>query len=352
MTASTSPHSDSPEYTPKEACEQFAAELLSRRSEKLKSDAARRPQHVPRASGVDKCARAMYYQITAWGEAEAFTEHSIARMQRGTELEERIIAPEMAMLGFRWMEAQRYLELRDDNGRLIMTGHIDGLVLWKGVKLVADIKTMNPNLWGTIDSVHDLLRNEWFYRYPLQLLAYMMAYGLESGLLIIDDCLGHWKTIPVHLADHRELADEVKQRCTVVVDACEREEAPDFIDDASVCARCWWKKCGTCQPPMDYANDVRTLPNQDLEQDLRTIEAYEEQGKQRDAAKRRFSKVTSELEDGQYLCGPFLIELTRKPRKGYVVQDGTTVNRTTTRIAEDKPDALAEQLRASKGGAA
>lgn len=313
------------------------------------------PQHVPRASAIDKCARAVYYQITAWEQRPKFEPEKLARFERGTVLEERVVVPLISELGFKWLHGQQAFALRNVEGEVICTGHIDGKIRWRGQDVVVDVKTMHPNLWGKDLTVPALLADPYCYRYVNQLLLYMDAHRAEAGLLVIDDCLGHWKLVPIFAADHRDLTAQLKARCELVMTQVRLGVAPAHHDDADHCRRCDWFAAKVCDAALDFsAGGIRIINSDELENALAIREITQGEKREFDAADRVIKKALSDLEDGQYLCGSFAIELSSKPRKGYTVQDGVTQKRSVRRIAEDSSgERLATRLRDSvEGGAA
>lgn len=350
--------SDQSDMTAREAADMLCETLVQRAEQYYSTKGAASPQHAPRASGIDKCARAMYHQIVSWQDRQPFTTYQVARMQRGSDIEERVLAPFLMQLGFQWLEGQTKVAIHDQDGRVICTGHIDGILGYRGHRFTVDIKTMHPQIFGRIDTLEDLMNDPWCYHYVYQILMYMHAYELETGMLLIDDCLGHFKTILVHREDHEELVAELLQRCELVVDAVRDQEPPDYIDDPTVCTRCRWKEQGVCNPPLDFAEHgggLKLIANERLEQDLRTCEALDEERKAAAAAKRRIDNAFKELKPGAYLVGPFRVTVEHSERKGYEVKPGTQVKKKIDRLVDEKDhDVLAEKLKASlkEGGAA
>ena len=92
------------------------------------------------------------------------------------------------------------------------------------------------------------------------------AHNLEHGFLLIDDCMGHWKLLPVELDYH--VMGLILERCERAVANSEaikliRQEKPDkweeslplYHPDTSVCLKCW-AYGRVCFPPMDHKGMV------------------------------------------------------------------------------------------------
>ena len=108
---------------------------------------------------------------------------------------------------------------------------------------------MDPNIFRQVESVEDFNRWIWASKYPRQLQSYLYANNLEEAFFLLDDCLGHWKLLPVSL-DFGEM-EKILQRCEQAVEHRDAGTLPDYHKDPSVCRRCWtFGKL--CTPPLEY----------------------------------------------------------------------------------------------------
>ena len=316
--------------------EQLAGEFRAGEERMLRRNAGPQPQHSPRASGIDHCSRAMALDILKCEARPAFSDWQLARMQRGREIEELIVTPGLQRLGFKVIESQASLVIRDESGTVICTGHPDGLIDYAGERIVFDCKSVAPHLWHKLNSLEDFWHDPWCYRQPIQLLLYMHAMELSIGVLILDDCLGHRKLVFVRMAGNEERVAAALRKCSLVVEAVKNHELPDYCGDPAVCRRCRW--CGHgCEPPLDYSESggIKIISDEELEHALRVRESNREPAKNAAWAERIIGKAIKPLADGDYLCGPFRLALKRSQRKGYVVQDGEVLLKKIERIADD-----------------
>ena len=280
-----------------------------------------RRQDRPRASGIDKCARKMALDIKNWKDKPAFEPWVQQRVDRGTHLEERIVVPILQEMGFKWIGGQYACEVEGRNGEIICTGHIDGIIEDDdGERFVCDVKSMHPMIFQSTHTVRDLLQNRFAYKYPWQLLIYMWAHALEGGLFLIDDCLGHWKALPIYLWDYADACEEALSRCEEVVDHLQAGTLPDFYDNPSHCRDCWAFKAGVCQPPMDFSGEgMQPIESQELLELLERHEALDDEGSEYNQVEARIKDHMKAREDGVFLCGDFILSRKTSHVKWYDV---------------------------------
>ena len=241
--------------------ETLAQEILNRREHRLQSLASVSRQVCPRASSITSCDREMVYSITNWDKRPAPDLHLMARFEEGREQERKVIR-ELLDLGFEIVEGQKPFEIKDRKGRVALTGHIDGMALWKDKKVPFEVKSLDPNIYNQIDKVEDFNKYEWAKRYPLQMQSYLFGNNEDEGLFIITDCKGHWKLFPVTL--NLELVERILQRCEYVVYCVIKEKLPEFHKDISICKRCW-ALGRVCTPPMDFGEGMQIIEDPEME---------------------------------------------------------------------------------------
>ena len=247
-------------------------------------------------------------------------------MRRGTHIEERIVVPELvAGLRFKWTGGQRYCEIKDPDLGTICTGHIDGFLHWQALDIACDVKSCHPSAWHKLNTIEDFDRDAWRWRYHLQLMVYLHAFQKPLGVILLDDCLGHWKLIPVFY--DKAIAEALIERCRKAVQHIRAKTLPDFHDDPAHCQRCWKMEAGVCSPPMDYTErGVSVIASAELEEALTTRERCEPAKREYDAADRILGKAVKVRDPGLFLCGPFKIDITEYSQKAYEVA-ATTVKR-------------------------
>jgi len=296
-------------------------------------DAGPSPQAHIRASGLDWCARAMFYDVARWQERPAFAPEVVARLQRGRDIE-RALTVRLLDAGLPIEESQRHVELRDEDGRVLLTGHIDGVIRWRGVKVIYEVKSVHPNLWGRLRTVDDLLHDAYCWRWVLQMLAYLHAYGRRAGLFILDDCLGHQRFLPLWRDRLEGVWRRLLEALRVAVRAIERGTPPPQHGDPAHCQRCRWREAAVCMPALaaDAGETLRLLASEELERALLEREELEPQYRAYQAASRVIDAATKPLSPGRYLCGPFQIRLSEHERAGYWVRAAKIKRKTIERI--------------------
>lgn len=346
-TTSTQDGPTTPRLSSRTALDGLCTNIIEKHHEGLRRRATVRPQRIPRASAIDKCARKMALEILHWDKRPAFDEYSQARVERGTHIEELIVMPALMQMGFKVWEGQASCEIRSRDGkRTICTGHVDAIIEQHGHRFVMDCKSMHPMLWSRVESVEDLLEQRYGYRYPWQLLLYMWAHDVEGGLFLIDDCLGHWRAIPVHLWDHAVRCEEALTRCEEVVNALDTGADLPYHPDASYCRECWAFKQGVCTPPMDFSKDeIGILENEELVECLERMEELEESGKEFVQLDKRMKEIVKAVEGTDFLAGNFLIKRKEITTTRYDVpkdvkepykKESTIVRVSWNRIAEEE----------------
>jgi len=193
-------------------------------------------QTVCRASDIGDCEREIYYQIVNWKDRPAPDPELQARFEEGIEQHQRI-RKELLEDGFDVVEAEQPFEIKGRNGKVIITGHIDGKIRMQGVRLPFEAKSLNPNLFAQINCIDDFNKYIWARKFPRQMQTYEFGENEEDGIYILSDCLGHRKFFSVQL--DLEQTEKILQRCELVMDCVEKGTPPPFHKDYSVCRRCW-----------------------------------------------------------------------------------------------------------------
>ncbi len=150
------------------------------------------------ASDISACDRYMVYSVLNWQERKAFDGGVMARLEEGSRHEKQMIA-ELLTMGFSVIQNQMPIEIKDNKGVLMCRGKIDGLLEYQGQKFAMEIKTMNPNVFNSINCLEDFQRKPYLRKYLAQLQLYLYGNNLEYGLFILDNLMGQWKMIPVML---------------------------------------------------------------------------------------------------------------------------------------------------------
>lgn len=236
------------------------SEIEKRENARLES---RKTQYQPKnciASNLGECLRERYHSIVDWKAKPIADSWLQARFEEGNEQERRILI-KLLTNNFEVVEGQTRFEIKDRNGRVILTGRIEGKIKYEGKYYPFEIKSMNPNIYDGIDSLEDFQKYSHTAKYPKQLQSYMFSQELPEGFFILTDCLGHFKIIIVKL--DFEIMEKEMQSCTIVMDAVEKKEPLAFHKDTAVCKKCW--ACKTCCfPPLDFGEGVQVIDDPDF----------------------------------------------------------------------------------------
>ena len=297
-------------------------EISRRRTEALERRIEKYPRNNPIASDIGECGREMVLSILHWEERGLPSPELKARFERGNLVEDTVLR-ELSSLGISVRVERPPFEIRDRNGRLILRGKVDGFVKWENAEYPMEVKSLDANVFRQVETVEDFQRWIWASKYPRQLQAYLYANNLEEGFFLLDDCMGHWKLLPVQL-DFAEM-EKILQRCERAVESVESIRAgtgeesalPEYHKAPAVCRRCW-AFGRVCAPPADYHGLV-------MADDPEFEQALDRRGELQTAHKEYESldKTIKERVKGKdgIVVGAWLIQGKEIPRKGYIVQD-------------------------------
>ena len=227
--------------------------IASKEAVRLRSD-INSPSSQPYfyLSNIHSCQRHLYYLLTEGENRPPIDEHLAALFAEGKAQELRVKA-ELANDGFEMIRAQERIEVPYQGpvaalrGQIMAVGKIDGMIQYDGINIPVEVKAMNPNMYGRINSVDDLLDYDYTQKYVRQLLMYMYAKESEFGLFIISDFMGHRKRIPVFLGNHLEVAEAALRTMEKSWEAKASGQIPDRIAfHSKVCGRCPFQ--ATCLP--------------------------------------------------------------------------------------------------------
>lgn len=289
-------------------------------------------QSLPRASSIGPCVREQVLSVTEWERRPPPDVYLSQRFQRGHDIE-RIVRGQLIKAGFELYENQRPFTITErvdlTDGTInpegwtmeICTGHTDGRIEWNGLRPVTEIKSLYPNVWVRVDAFEDFFAMGSFWsKWTNQILLYMYANDVIDGLMIIDDCLGHIKCLPVRLEDHLDRCEAALTVCRQAAVALENESIPDFHHDPLVCKSCWAREAGICKPPMSDGS-IKVLSDAQTEDWLLRMDQAVEVAKAYNSIDRKFKDAMKARGDGVYVCGDFQVTVKVKPSPVYEIPD-------------------------------
>lgn len=270
------------------------------------------------ASGYHPCLKRMYHDCADGGQRPAPDTNALARMAYGSEREEslkvRLIrAGKRAADPFVFVGGQERIELVSAAGRLLISGKIDGKLLFSsGAVAVCEIKSWAPHVAERIESWEDVLAGEWTRAAAYQLAAYVVGIGADLGVLVLDR-KGLPVLLPMDLDYARQLAREFRALAGGVCDILDDPdgEAPGYTDRPWLCRHCW---CGgtVCHPPT-------VAPGVEIDTDEETVEmvrdwyALTPDGKRWGALDRKVKSRFRGVE--RAIVGDVMLEGEWRPRK-------------------------------------
>jgi hypothetical protein len=274
----------------------------------------------------------MVYSITAWDKKPAPDTRLMARFEEGKEQERKVIR-ELMDLGLEVIEGQKPFEIRNRQGKVILTGTIDGKCLYKDSKVPFEVKSLDPNIYDQINSVEDFNKYDWAKRYPIQMQCYLLGNNESEGLFIITNCKGSWKIFTVTL-DFEQM-EKILQRCEYVMECAEKGEYPNFHKDQTICRKCW-ALGRVCTPDVDFGEGIEIIDDQEMEAMLEKREILKPVAKEYDEIDNHIKGYFKGKPNS--ICGNFVITGTERIAK-YKAQEAREVKSWTTKIErlEDPP---------------
>ena len=230
-----------------DAARELAEEFERRRLARLREKKRISPVHSNRASSLDDpCERRLYLYRTAW-DHQAPPSDTLQSIFDEGNLHEGAVVRLMDELGMRLRREQAAGEWK----AVQITGHIEGEIEWRGVRLLAEIKSISGNMFDRAKTAEDLRDARggasYLRRWFGQVQIYMLLASYEAAVMFIKSKqTGEVRAIPVAL-DY-EYAEGLLQRAERINVAVAAGEPPPFVLDADECRRCSFFG-RACDPP-------------------------------------------------------------------------------------------------------
>ena len=275
------------------------------------------------ASQRRKCLRRSVFEATRPEAVPPFEPETKAKFKRGKQRERDlnvglIRVGQLCKPSFEIIAAQESISIKDRNGRLIISGKIDGRLKWEnGSTWPYEIKSWSVYLTDRIYAFSDLYLNQWTWSGGHQLLSYLYGTGEPHGLLVLDRP-GLPRLIEVDLEPYLEDIEGFLQDAEICVDYIENGSLPDYINDPKTCKACPFFG-SICQPDLKYEG-AKVIVDEELEamlerrEDLKTAAGeYKDLDSQ---VKTRLRGVE------QAVAGSFLIEGRWQQRTAFDLPEG------------------------------
>lgn len=221
-----------------ELVNKLADEIVTKRKEQLRMNNKR---WIPRnfyASNIGGCTRKMVHSILDWDKRELADDGLLALFESGKKEESNIIKM-LLDLGYEVVQQQNPIQIKNRKGETICTGRIDGKIIYNGVAIPYEIKSMQDYSFQQLNSIKDFEKSPLHRRYINQLQLYMYGNEIEVGMFIISN-FRQIKIIPVTL--NYELCELIIQQLEKAWDYVQRKEYPEPISyDPRICDYCEFK---------------------------------------------------------------------------------------------------------------
>lgn len=263
------------------------------------------PNNTLRASSIGHpCDRYHYHSIKNWRDKAL---HDVVLQSIFDEgfLHEKETLIELQEMGFKITQQQRSFQI----DKPLITGHIDGIIEWKGQEFPFDIKSIAPYDFKAINSAEDLLFSKKTHqrKYPAQLQIYLLQCGAELGCFILKNKLtGEIK--PIWMQIDYDYTESILKRAERVYSAIQSENPPNRINDFTVCNSCEFKSI--CLPELTNAPAVLCLDDPELQEKLEHHEKLKPIATEFNDLDDELKEQFKSLGTGQSTCGNFIIKTT------------------------------------------
>jgi len=220
------------------ACEKLGREIQARRGSAAQSACAPLPRTGVSAGVLPRCARQGFYLIRHWEESAPSGPDEAARLLKGKK-EKLLALAELTELGFELTRAHIPFS-HAARKRYGINGRLDaGLRLKSGkrtLEVPLAVKSMHPLAFAAVKNPQYLKKHPLYSNYYRQARACIQAFECNSLLLLLNDCLGHWKLLRIS-RDEEELRD-IRRCVRAINSALKGGPLPPPRHEAKACARC------------------------------------------------------------------------------------------------------------------
>ncbi len=304
----------------------------------LVRESKERVRYQPRnvyASQWHPCTRNLALNLLRWENRPPFGPDALNRMEFGVQVEDFLLrrlssAGRSAKVKFTIAGQQERIEIKDRNGRVIITGKKDCSIVFGKDREGHPTEVKWGDAVRNVTDIEGFARSVWARKYPYQLLAYLYGKGIQLGFMLLPKMAG-LDPIPVVLEDHLDKMEDFVARATEAMDSAAKistlgrpatpaeleQFLPLCITDAAECGRCWHYNLN-CFPATMGGLGGDILPD-DIE------EAIEMYNSTRDAhlAHTRAGKRVKEATRGKpiALAGKYYVEGKWQGQTVYTIPD-------------------------------
>lgn len=275
------------------------------------------PTAVHASAIGERCERRLYLSQIEPEHAAAHDETLESIFHEG-RLHERAVITLLNELGMRVLAEQQTKR----SHAYAISGTPEGLIMWNGVRILAEVKSVASWNWDTFTDAASLRehRSSIVQKWFAQVQVYLLMMDLEAGVLIAKNKqTGMLKAIPIPL-DY-EVAEKLLDKAARVKVAVEAKEPPPIPDDLAPCATCPFRG-RACFPPIGTEDGAAILVDDDLIEAARIYHETKPIVRQHETAKKRL--VDAAAKRAMVLVGDDTIMTTvERKRKEYTVAAAT-----------------------------
>lgn len=221
-----------------ELVNQLADDIVKKRKMQLQQNNKR---FIPRnfyASSIPDCTRQMVHSILDWDKKDSPDEGLLSLFESGKKEESNIIKM-LLDLGFEVINQQNPITIKNRDGEIICSGRIDGKIVYNGVAIPYEIKSMNDYSFQQLNTIEDFEKSPLHRKYIKQLQLYMYGNEIEVGMFIISN-FRQIKVIPIYL-DYG-LCEQIIQQLENAWEYVKQKKYPDPITyNPKICDWCPWE---------------------------------------------------------------------------------------------------------------
>ena len=218
-----------------ELVNKLADEIVTKRKQQLRSNNKR---WIPKnfyASSIPECDRQLVHSILDWDKRELADDGLLALFESGKKEENNIIKM-LLDLGFEVVQQQNPIEIKNRQGETICSGRIDGKIIYDGIAIPYEIKSMQDYSFQQLNTIDDFQNSPLHRKYIKQLQLYMYGNNIEVGMFIISN-FRQIKVIPVYI-DYG-LCEQILQQLERAWEYVKKKEYPKPISyNPKICDFC------------------------------------------------------------------------------------------------------------------
>lgn len=218
-----------------ELVNKLADEIVTKRKQQLRSNNKRWIPNRFYASNIAECDRQLVHSILDWDKRELADDGLLALFESGKKEETNIIKMLLG-LGFEVVQQQNPIEIKNRQGETICSGRIDGKIIYDGVAIPYEIKSMQDYSFQQLNTIDDFQNSPLHRKYIKQLQLYMYGNNIEVGMFIISN-FRQIKVIPVYI-DYG-LCEQILQQLERAWEYVKKKEYPEPISyNPKICDWC------------------------------------------------------------------------------------------------------------------